>query len=197
MKNISSKLNSAENHFAKKDYNKALTLFGDILIEMPDFNPAKIGVLLCDLALDHEHESHALYDYYTILRKTKNIKADEILLEAIKSFDGNIDKISDFFRSINSSKIDAIDGIMYEDFKQMIERRGSFKRAFEDLMYSTKIVISGHDDFIEFMNKLVDNGFKDVAINYLENAGGILPFDEDIRHLINKINMIETLEEKS
>ncbi len=192
---IDAKLKNAEEFFLKKEYRKAINTYSDILAIDTTNEFAKIGVLLADLASEHEQEAHALYDYYLILKSEENIDADMILKSAIENFDGNIDKISQIFTTLNSSKVDAIDGISYEDFKVMISDRGSFKRAFEDLMYSTKIVISGHNDFIEFMNELVDNGFSEVALTYLENAGDLFPYDENIRFLLNKINRIEHIED--
>ncbi len=62
------------------------------------------------------------------------------------------------------------DGIIYEDFLDLMNTKGSFKKAFEDIMFSTKIIIDEKDDFIDFVNLLIENDFKDMALNYVENA---------------------------
>ena len=42
------------------------------------------------------------------------------------------------------------DAISYEDFKKAVYKDGSFKKVFENIMFSTKVMISNKDDFLEF-----------------------------------------------
>ncbi len=47
-------------------------------------------------------------------------------------------------------------------------QRGSFRVAFEDIMFSTKVAIENKEDFYDFVTKLIDNGFENTAYTYLE-----------------------------
>ncbi|MBN2832720.1 MAG: tetratricopeptide repeat protein, partial [Campylobacterales bacterium] len=78
-------------------------------------------------------------------------------------------------------------GIKYEDFLTLIESRGSFKEAFEDIMFSTKVIISKKEDFVDFLSKLMENGFVEMSLNYLESAVTLFPNDEQLLSLIKKV----------
>ena len=88
------------------------------------------------------------------------------------------------------TQINAENGIKYEDFLALIESRGSFKEAFEDIMFSTKVIISKKEDFVDFLAKLIDNGFIEMSLNYLENAITLFPNDEQLLFLIKKVQKI-------
>lgn len=61
-------------------------------------------------------------------------------------------------------------GIKYEDFIALIQSRGSFKEVFEDIMFSTKVIISRKEDFVDFLAKLIENGFVEVSLNYFRKC---------------------------
>jgi hypothetical protein len=70
----------------------------------------------------------------------------------------------DLLKELSSSTIESLDAIRYEDFKKLlIESRGSFRIAFEDIMFSTKVAIENKDDFYDFVTKLIDNDFNTTA----------------------------------
>lgn len=186
--NIESLLIKAEEFFADSDFESALELYGEALSHEPMQREARVGVLLCDIALDHEDEAQALYDYYKVIKKEGTEDAESRLEELMKSFDGSMEKISQFMYETAQEKLNGIDGIQYQEFKDLERERGGFKRAFEDLMFSTKIVISGKEDFLEFMDKLVDHGYEEIALSYLEHAGETFTHDERIRKIFEKIN---------
>ena len=54
-------------------------------------------------------------------------------------------------------------------------------------MFSTKVIIHKKDDFIDFLEKLIDNGFKDVSMNYFENAVQLYPHDKKLQQLVKKV----------
>ena len=57
----------------------------------------------------------------------------------------------------------------YQDFLKSEEELG-FQKSFENIIYSTKLVIDNRDDFLDFLEKLLDNGYKDMTLNYIENV---------------------------
>ena len=47
----------------------------------------------------------------------------------------------DLLKELNLTTVNQLDAINYEDFQLLIKQRGSFKVAFEDIMFSTKVAI--------------------------------------------------------
>jgi hypothetical protein len=78
------------------------------------------------------------------------------------------------------------DGIVYDDFVALVEQKGGFKKAFEDIMFSTKVLISSKDDFISFLDQLIEHGYIEMSFNYLESAVSLFPNDLKIQSLIKK-----------
>ncbi len=96
---------------------------------------------------------------------------------------GHLFKTNDDFEA----KINAENGIKYEDFMRLVGVRGNFKEVFEDIMFSTKVIISRKEDFVDFLSKLIENGFVEMSLNYLESAVIRFPNDEQLLSLIKKV----------
>jgi hypothetical protein len=82
---------------------------------------------------------------------------------------------------------ESLDGIKYEDFETLIKQSGSFKIAFQDIMFSTKVAITSKDEFYEFVNQLIDNDFKKTAYHYLDGFNEYFKFDKEIIKLYDKL----------
>lgn len=89
-------------------------------------------------------------------------------------------------QSIQDIDIDKNDGILYKDFKEL-EKDIGFKEAFEDLMFSSKIIFTNKNDFLYFVKNLVKFGYEDIAMNYFENSGSFLFFDRDFLNFYKEI----------
>ena len=89
--------------------------------------------------------------------------------------------------NISVDKRDLLDAINYKDFKQLIKDRGSFKIAFEDIMFSTKVSIDTKEDFFDFVTELIDNDFNAIAYNYLEDFNNFFSYDMEIEVLYKKL----------
>ncbi|ACZ12954.1 hypothetical protein [Sulfurospirillum deleyianum] len=174
--------------FYAKNFKEALFEFSLALNDDPKSSKARIGAFLCDLAMQHEEQALALFEYY-LFNDEKGMENLENLIEEMIS---SIEKRSDNMRKTSKndsleSRINLENGIKYEDFLALIQTRGSFKEAFEDIMFSTKVIISKKEDFVDFLAKLIENGFVDISLNYLETAITLFPSDEELLSLIKKI----------
>ncbi len=187
----------AEENFVNRHYYEAIDLYTEVLSKDSENKEAKIGILLSDLALDQENEAQTLFEYYMLLKNEHRQDAEKIIDDLLKNFDGNMEKIASLMQSVNSRAIEQIDGITYADFKELVLRRGSFKRAFEDLMYSTKIVISEDEDFLEFIEGLADNGYEEIALRYLEEANENFLYDKKANALYEKLVKVVKSEDSS
>jgi hypothetical protein len=85
-------------------------------------------------------------------------------------------------------QIEYSEGIRYSDFLELVESRGSFKKAFEDIMFSTKVVITNKDEFIDFVTKLNEEGFDEMALSYLDASSSLFGNDQDVLALYNVVS---------
>ena len=77
--------------------------------------------------------------------------------------------------------------ISYADFMDAV-RRGGFKSVFEDIMFSTRVMIDNRDDFLEFLQNLIKNDFIEMGLNYIETAAVMFAGDERLSALAREIN---------
>lgn len=184
----------AKRSFAMRNYAQALELlsYAYALSDSAQLNTSELQVLcaLADMAIEHEEEARALFEYYQIICKKnkKNSKEnpEEILLNMIDNFDQNIYALNLAITHLENIEADKNDGILYKDF-EALEQEVGFKEAFVDLMFSSKIIFTNKNDFLFFMQNLVKHGFREIAIHYFENIGNTLFFDKDFATLYQKI----------
>jgi hypothetical protein len=179
-------LQRAEGEFLKGDYRKALRSYGLILKDYPTLEEAKIGVYLSDLGTESEEEAQALFDYYQMIKSEKE-NAVDIIDGLIESLDSSKHQLQELLVNPLQEQIEYSDGIRYSDFLMLIENRGSFKKAFEDIMFSPKVVITDKDEFIDFVTQLANEGFDEMALNYLDATSSLFGDDQDVLALYNVV----------
>jgi len=160
----------ASNSFFRREYKKALFNYGLALKLEPFDKEAKIGALLSDMATEQEDEAVALFEFYETTKNLDQDNSDEIIEEITNGVDMSSDYIYQLLDGLEEYIITLEDGVEYKDFLQLCQDKDSFKNALEDIMFSTKIIIHKKDDFIDFVNLLIENDYKDLALNYIENA---------------------------
>ena len=179
-------LQRAEGEFLNGDYQNALRSYGLILKDYPALDEAKIGVYLSDLGIESEEEAQALFDYYQVI-KTEKDNAVDIIDGLIDSLDSSKQYIHELLLDPVQEQVEYGDGIRYSDFLLLIESRGSFKKAFEDIMFSTKVIITEKDEFIDFVTQLANEGFHEMALNYLDATTSLFGDDQDVLALYNVV----------
>ena len=190
MINESRLLNEANSFFTQKKFEKALFLYSQLSSEFPDNKEYQMYALFCDVASEDEEKAMSLYDYFVVVKDENLEDAIKYVEDVINAYDGDIDKMMEILKEVSSSTIDSLDAIRYEDFKKLIDSRGSFRIAFEDIMFSTKVAIEKKEDFYDFVTKLIDNGFSNMAYNYLEGFQDYFFQDKEI------VKLYKRLEEK-
>ena len=173
--------------FYRKNFKDALFHFSLALESAPSCKEARVSAILSELALEKEDEAIALYEYYLVSKDSGVENSEEMIEGIVDSVDLTMERLEAFFVQHElETKLNEENGIAYEDFRAFIEDKGSFKEAFEDIMFSTKVIIYKKDDFIDFLEKLIDNGFKDVSMSYFESAVLLYPHDEKLLSLVKK-----------
>jgi len=180
-------LSQAKDSFSQADYKNALEKFAFVLQNYPNSKEAYNGVILSEMAMSGEGGAEALFDYYEILKEDDKESADLIMGDILKDMDGTLDKLSEIFAQPLRDRIELEDGILYQDFKDIVDSGASFKDTFENIMFSTKVIITQKDDFVDFLDNLIEYGYSDMALAYLENALSIYPADEPLRKLLKKL----------
>jgi len=179
----------ADEFFIGREYSQALFYYSLLLEKKPNDKEIEMYVILSDLASENEEEAQALFDYYDILKNNNEEVPLAVIEDIIDSFNEGSDFASLLENTLNSS-LKTIDGIEYKDFKKLVNIHGNFKNIFENVMFSTKVVIVTKDDFIDFLNNLIENDFKTMAFNYLESANEMFPYDDEVRELFNRMEKI-------
>jgi len=187
MINESRLLNEANSLFVQKKFDKALFLYSQLSSNFPENKEYKIYALFCDVATEDIQKAMSLYDYFTVVKDENLDEAVKYVEDVIHAYDGDVDKMMEILKDLSTSTVEALDAIRYEDFKKLINTRGSFRIAFEDIMFSTKVAIENKEDFFDFVNKLIDNGFENTAYTYLEGFNDYFSYDKEIENLYKKL----------
>ena len=187
-------LSQAKDSFSKAEYERALQMFATVLQNYPNSKEAYNGVILSEMAMSGEGGAEALFDYYEILQEEDKEQADVIMGDILENMDGTLDTLSEIFSQPLKDKIDYEDGILYQDFKQLLTEGGEFRETFENIMFSTRVIITAKDDFIDFLDNLIENEFRSMAITYLESALVAYPSDVQLRKLLKKLSKGKIIE---
>lgn len=180
-------LTQAKESFSKSEYKNALEKFAIVLQNYPNSKEAYNGVILSEMAMSGEGGAEALFDYYEILREEDKEEADNIMSDILQNMDGSLEKLSEVFAEPMRDRLEFEDGILYQDFKAIVDKGESFKETFENIMFSTRVIITQKDDFVDFLDNLIEHGFAEMALTYLENALSVYPSDELLRKLLKKL----------
>ena len=183
-------LQRAEHEFLNGDYENALRSYGLILKDYPALDEAKIGVYLSDLGSESEDEAQALFDYYQVI-KGENQNAVEIIDGLIENIDSTKHKLHELLEQPIEEQVEYSDGIRYSDFTALVASRGSFKKTFEDIMFSTKVVITNKDEFIDFVTQLSNEGFDEMALGYLDASSHLFGNDQDVLALYHVVSGVK------
>jgi len=187
-------LTQANDSFSKSDYKNALEKFAMVLQNYPHSKEAYNGVILSEMALSGEAGAEALFDYYEVLKEEDKENADSIINELLQNMDGALDKLGEILAEPLSSTLEAENGILYQDFKKLVAEDGDFKEIFENIMFSTRVIITKKDDFIDFLDNLIENNFTEMALTYLESAISTYSNNQQFLKLFDKLSKGKKLE---
>ena len=180
-------LNEANALFLDRKFEKALFIYSQLSSNFKENKEYPIYALFCDIASEDIDKAVSLFDYFSIAKEDNLDEAIAYVEDVVNAYDGDIDKMMDMLSQLSSSTVDSLDAIRYEDFKTLINSRGSFRVAFEDIMFSTKVAIENKEDFFDFVDKLIDNDFNNTAYSYLDGFNEYFSYDSKIEELYKKL----------
>jgi len=178
-------LTRAEEQFSLGKYENALTTYGLLLKEYPTHSDAQVGVFLCDIGMESGEEAQALFDYYQII-KNEQEDAGEVMVNLLSTLDTSKENVTALLKP-DIDKVEYKDGIGYQDFLRFIDERGDFKRAFEDVMFSTRVILKNKEEYILFIEALIEKGQEALALQFLDSSSSNFSKDQDIYALYHKL----------
>jgi len=184
-------LAEANENFSESKYEEALRNYALILHDYPNSKEAHTGAILAEMAMSGDISADALFDYYIVLKEENSEEADAIMEEIFESMDGTIENsieaLSKVLKDPIQEKLIYENGIQYDDFRELVEQEGDFRRIFENIMFSTRVIITEKEDFIDFLDRLLHNDYKEMALNYLESAIQLYPNEPALQKLVEDI----------
>jgi hypothetical protein len=64
------------------------------------------------------------------------------------------------------TNVDELDGILYSDIKHLLND----KTILENILFTTKVIFVNNEEIVAFMNKLMQYGYEDIALDYVEEV---------------------------
>ncbi|MEA3512329.1 MAG: hypothetical protein U9R37_01910 [Campylobacterota bacterium] len=180
-------LKQAHSYFTAEQYDKALFLYSQIVSQEPKNIEYQLYCILCDMGYDNSEKAQGLFDYFTISKDNNFDEAVEYIENFINAYDGDNEKMMNLLKDISDTNIDALNAIKYEDFMELVNTRGSFTEAYQDIMFSTKVAITTKDELVDFINNLIDNNFNSTAYSYLDGFNEYFSYDKEVTKLYEKL----------
>ena len=173
-------LEQAHSYFTGKNYVQALFLYSQLCTEYPQNQEYPMYAIFCDIASENYEKGQSLFDYFTIAKNADFENAIKYVNDIINAYNGDMDKMMELMKDISLQSQETLEAINYDDFNNLIKSRGSFRIAFEDIMFSTKVAINSKEQFFDFIGQLIDNNFNTTAYQYLDNYNEFFSYDTKI-----------------
>jgi len=180
-------LDEAHAYFTTKQYHRAIFLYSQACLIDPTNIEYKLYCIFCDIGYENDQKAQSLFDYFIISKDINRDNAIKTVQEVIDAYDGDNEAMMKLLKDISSSSVQSLNAIDYKDFMDLVKNRGSFKTAYEDIMFSTKVAITTKEELLDFINNLIENDFKSTAYEYLDGVNEFFTYDQDVSQLYEKL----------
>lgn len=187
MLNRENLLKQASEFFTQKSYDKALFLYSQVASLEPTNEEYQLYCIFCDIGFENDEKAQSLFDYFTIAKELNFDEAVNYVKDIIYAYDGDNEKMMTLLKDISTTSVESLNAIEYSDFLTLVENRGSFKQAYQDIMFSTKVAITTKEELVDFIEKLIENNFNKTAYSYLDGLNEFFSYDQDLLKLYEKL----------
>jgi len=194
LQNFDRLLETAERYFTQRNYEQAFMFYALAKEEKPESPEVEVGILLTSLAGEQEEEAQAIFEFYSAARSTDESGAIQMVKTLIESVETGLESAGENMVIALEEQVEREDGIQYKDFQRLVREAHDFKEIFQKVIFSTKVIITQKNDFFSFVEALIDNGYIEMALGYIDSANNVFPSDLRIRELLEKIQRIEQRE---
>ena len=181
---ISNLIKKANVEFELENFNNSMVLYGLVLNDMPNNQDAIIGIYLSEIGLKDSLKAHIFFDYFIFLK-------DEV--EDFKNFTDNFIKFIEFDDEYLYDYVDNKENfISYKDFLVMLKKTNDIEKFFQNILFSSKIMLKNKEEYISFIKTLILIGQKELATKLLNNTvdkNGLI-LDQDVFSLYDKIHTL-------
>lgn len=130
---------------------------------------------LCDMAKDSPSDALTLFEIYFDPANDDSTQSINEIIDIMQSS-----------AQESTMEIESQNAITYADFKNLLNQN-NFRTLFESILFSTRIIITHKDELFELVNFLVDHGFLDIGLKYLEGSAKMFMGDERMELMLEKI----------
>lgn len=187
MVNIDNLLKQAHAYFTAKEYDKALFLYSQVTSQEPNNIEYQLYCIFCDLGYENDEKAQTLFDYFIVAKDEDMDVAKQYVQDVINAYDGDNSKMMKLLKDISTTNVESLNAIAYQDFMKIVKNRGSFKIAYQDIMFSTKVAITSKDDLLDFIDKLIENNFDKIAYSYLDGFHEFFSYDQDLKEMYERL----------
>ena len=180
-------LKKAHSYFSASKYDKALFLYGQVLSYDPDNIEYQLYSIISDLGYENDQKAQSLFDYFTVAKEENFDEAVKYVNDIIAAHDGDNSKMIDILKDLSNSSVESLNAIEYDDFMDLVNSRGSFKEAYQDIMFSTKVAIRSKEELVDFIDLLIENNFDTTAYDYLDGFTEFFTYDTELNKLYEKL----------
>ena len=180
-------IDTANEFFISRQYDKALFLYSQASSLQPTNIEYQLYALFCDIASEDDEKGQSLFEYFTVQKELDFDSAVKYVKDTINAYDGDNEIMMQIIKDISIQSVESLDAIDYQDFLNLVNKRESFRVAYEDIMFSTKVAIKSKEDLIDFIDKLITNNFTTTAYSYLEGFSNLFSYDQDLIKLYEKL----------
>jgi len=180
-------IDTANEFFISRQYDKALFLYSQASSIEPTNVEYQLYALFCDIASEDDEKGQSLFEYFTVQKELDFDSAVKYVKDTINAYDGDNEIMMQIIKDISIQSVESLDAIDYQDFLNLVNKRESFRVAYEDIMFSTKVAIKSKEDLIDFIDKLITNNFTTTAYSYLEGFSNLFSYDQDLIKLYEKL----------
>jgi tetratricopeptide (TPR) repeat protein len=174
-------LDSANSYFTNGNYKKAIFKYAQLCQAFPKNKEYEVYPILCDIGFEDHEKAQSLFDYFIISKKDGLDHSLKYLHDIINAYDGDIEQMNKIMKDMSIQAQESLEAIKYEEFNNLVKSRGSFRIAFEDTMFSTKVAISTKEQFFDFLEQLIKNNFYSTAYKYLDGYNEFFTYDNKIQ----------------
>lgn len=171
---------------ARGDRSAAMMNYQLALSENSANESALFGIDLCVYANGRPDIAAMIFELFITMRAVEPQKAIAYVSHLLQMCENEEFQKS----SLRPSEwIDMQNGIAYDDFKRLLAGNENFAAIYEKVVWSTNVFISRKRDWFDFVNKLIDSGYTELAYNYIESASPL--WGSESRTLIEKLRKKE------
>lgn len=159
-----------------------------------------IGMYLSDIGIEFPDDAIGIFDAYQVSLKTKprseKYFTQKTILKLIQAFDKKNNAITNNHRKfieMYETHYESHDAISFRDIQELLKTI-SFKEIYTSVIIKSKLIFSEKNEFYEFLNLLIKNGFPEASMTYID---ALPQYDLDIIPIIEEaMSKIQTKAKK-